>query len=112
MLNSVAVQNLLFSISVYTSTPVHPQAFPYSNPSPFPASFDFIIPLLLVRRSSYAAFNLSTIPLGLLSHYRFRLETEVESAAAGYSNDAEGGRSSQEGDNVRHLGDSLAAYLE
>ena len=42
--------------------------------------------------------------MGLLSHYRFRLEAKVESAAAGYRDEAEAGRSRQEGGQVRHVG--------
>ena len=90
--DTLAVKNHLLSISACPSTSTRPRALPLSNPSAFPASFDPII-LPLVCRSPCPGFSFSPIPLGLLSHYRFRFEAEVESAAAGYGDDAEGGRS-------------------
>ena len=89
----------MLSFSAAISTPTLSPAFPYSDPSTFSADFHLVIPTL-VGQSSRLASVPSTVPLGLLSHSGFRLETQIESAAAGYRNDAKGGRSSQEGGDV------------
>lgn len=81
-----------------------------SNPPTFPARSDLVI-LSLVHPRRCPASIFSAISLGLLGHYSLRLEAEIESAAAGYSDEAEGGRSGQEGGHVRHLSDARTAWL-
>lgn len=66
-----------------------------SDAASLPPSPD-LVTLVTIHRPSSPTLTLPNIPLCLLSHYRFRFEAKVESAATGDSDEAEGRGSGEE----------------